>query len=417
MKKTTRLFLFSILFLTTVLRAQKGKDGLLVTSNVAIVNEYTSLIANANAGSTTIYVSNTDLNTHFRFAHSLSTGDLVMIIQMQGATINGKPDISNTTISTPNDSSWGAIINYNNCGNYEFREVASVPNDTTIILACPLHNNYTDTGIVQIVRVPRFSLLIVNNNGIVTCDAWDSVTGGIVAIENEGNTSINAGGMIEASDSGFRGGYLQNSNAISRGITDFASNQPNNNGAYKGEGIAGYLKEYNRFGGSICRGAPANGGGGGDSWNAGGGGGANAGNVSGWVNGYGIPDISTPNYITAWNLEDTWMSSFIGAGGGRGGYTWSSSGPSPLVYGPGYVGYSGDDRRSVGGLGGRPLDYSTGKLFLGGGGGAGSEDNNDGGYGGRGGGLVYLISYGTISGGGMIEANGQNGITDSLVSG
>ena len=411
------IYLLLLLFFCSTVFGQRGKNGVLTVSSTITVNEYTALTADAAVGNTSITVAASSLNSHNRFSKNLAPGDLIMIIQMQGTTINGAPDSANNQISMPNDSSWGAILNYNNCGNNEIREVLSVPNGTTINLTCPLINNYTSAGKVQVVRIPRYSRLTINNSGEIICDAWNGVSGGVIAIENLGNTIINAGGQINAYASGFRGGILQNSSAIETNISYFASNQPTEYGAFKGEGIAGNGNDYNQFGGRVCMGAPANGGGGGDSWNAGGGGGANGGNISGWINGYGIPDISQPGYITAWNEEYTWMSSFVGAGGGRGGYTWSGSVLDPLTVPPGDAGWGGDSRRSVGGRGGRPLDYSTGRLFLGGGGGAGSEDNNDAGNGGSGGGMVYLVSYGTVSGSGMVLANGHNGVSDTLVPG
>lgn len=416
MKQIYSLPLFFLLVCVTAY-GQRGKNGSLTVSSSIKVNEYTALTADATAGNTSIKVANSALNTNGRFKKNLAPGDLIMIIQMQGATINGAPDKNNNQISTPNDSTWGAILNYNNCGNNEIREVLSVPDNTTINLTCPLVNNYTAAGKVQLVRIPRYTQLTINNGGEITCDAWDSISGGIIAIEVFGNTIINSGGQINAYAAGFRGGALINSNAIQSNISYVASNQSNEYGASKGEGIAGNGTDYNQYGGSVCMGAPANGGGGGDSWNGGGGGGANGGNISGWINGFGIPDTSQPGYISAWKQEYTWMPYFVGAGGGRGGYTWSGSGLNPLTSGPGNPGWAGDDRRSVGGRGGRPLDYSTGRLFLGGGGGAGSEDNNHAGNGGNGGGMIYLISYGTVSGKGMILSDGHNGVSDTLASG
>ena len=51
-------------------------------------------------------------------------------------------------------------------------------------------------------------------------------------------------------------------------------------------------------GGSYCKAAPANGGGGGNGHNGGGGGGGNAGDVSNWNEGVGVPQ---PAYNNAWN--------------------------------------------------------------------------------------------------------------------
>jgi gliding motility-associated-like protein len=406
------LILFFLSLIVTGVKAQKGKNGPLVVSTATVVNEYTSLTVNASSGNTTIHVANSGLNQNSRFSANLNTGDLVMIIQVQGATIKGH-DSTVTNLGTPDDSTWGSVLNYNNCGNYEFKQVQSVPNDTTIVLSCALINNYTDTGRVEVVRVPRYTTLTVNNGGSISCDVWDSIVGGIVAIEVQNNTIINTGGSIIASASGFRGGILHNQPTVLTGLSYEASNIAAAYGALKGEGIAGNWTDYKHYyGGGAGRGAPANGGGGADDENAAGGGGSNGGVLADWVDGFGVPDVSSSNYITAWNLEFTWMSSIKRSGGGRGGYTWTGGTPNPLIDGPGNAAWLGDDRRSVGGRGGRPLDYTTGKIFMGGGGGAGQENNDNGGGGGAGGGIIYLLSYGTVSGGGQIISNGANGQND-----
>jgi len=385
------LFVFS-------LQAQRGKSGPgLINASGVFVNEYTSLTADAFAGSESIKVANSGLNFNNRFLGKLSTGDLVMIIQIQGAGLQG-----NVT-----DTSWGEIASYNNCGLNEFREVKNVPDTATITFTCPLMNNYSDTGVVQVIRVPRYSALTVNKGASINCPAWNGQTGGVIAIEVLGNSTIN--GSIDASGNGFRGGVVFNElNNTSHNISSFAD--PNvRDGANKGEGIAGFMPQYTQDGGPYGRGAPANGGGGGDSWNAGGGGGSNAGNKNGYT-GYGNPDISKPYYLAAWNLEYNTFANSLSSGGGRGGYTWANCGPDPIQNGPGNSIYSADDRRNVGGQGGRPLDYSTGRLFLGGGGGAGQEDNGSGSGGGNGGGIVYLMAYGTVAGNGSVTSNGDSAL-------
>ena len=398
-KQIRFLFLLCISFYSGILYAQRGKSGPLAVSSTVIVNEYTTLTANASVGNTSITVANSTLNSHSRFPGNLAAGDLIMIIQMQGATI----------LSGVTDSTWGTITAYNNCGNYELREVLSVPNSTTINLTCPLINNYTDSGKVQIVRIPRYSTLTVNTGGVISCDAWGGQTGGILAIEVLGTTVIN--GSISADTAGFRGGKLSNTSCCF-GTTDWASTTQNS--GEKGEGIAGYLPEYNLYdGGFYCRGAPANGGGGGDGWNAGGGGGGNSGNIAGY-NSNGNPDISNAAWVAAWNLEYPGFATNVSSGGGRGGYTYAVCGPNPYTVPPGNASWAGDSRRNMGGKGGRPLDYSTGRLFMGGGGGAGHEDNNSGSGGASGGGLVYLVTYSTIngtSGLGLISANGDTAKT------
>lgn len=413
MRKSILLTFFCLVF--AVLFAQRGKNGNLTVTSTVKINEYTYLTANAPAGSSVITVANSALNLNNRFTANLAPGDLIMLIQMQGATLNGMINPSNH-LGLPKDSSWGNIISYNNCGNYEFAEVSAVPSATSIKLDCPLQYSYTDTGKVQIVRVPRYNNLTINSGGTITCDSWDSAIGGIVAIEVENNTIINSGGAINADSAGFRGGVYNTEDSIGWGIGDFAS-RLQTYGKEKGEGIGGYEWSYAKYGGKEGMGAPGNGGGGGNAQNGGGGGGANGGVVANYINGFGNPDVSNANYITAWRLEYSWMPTFTSSGGGRGGYTYSANNVSPLTYPPGdATDWAGDQRRNVGGRGGRPLDYSTGKIFMSGGGGAGDQNDGDGGIGGKGGGIVYLISYGTVSGAGQVVANGENGFNSHGVA-
>jgi gliding motility-associated-like protein len=399
------LLLFT-LFSGMHLFAQRGKDGARTVSVAnTIVNEYTTLTANATANSTSITVAASGLNANSRFSAGLAPGDLVMIIQMQGATM----DAALLGIAaTPNSSAYGAVTSYNNCGNNEILEVATVPNSTTITFTCGLKNDYTAAGRVQVVRIPRYTTLTLNSPGTITGQAWNGTTGGVVAIETQTSATINAGASIHANAIGFRGGTNTDNNSYFG--AGFFGAPDNGEGAEKGEGIAGNWTDYDLVGGRYCMGAPANGGGGSTSHNAGGGGGANGGTVASW-NGNGNPDVSTAGFINAWEQEAVGMSTSTSSGGGRGGYTFSNNNlnATTAAGAPGLATWGGDNRRVRGGLGGRPLDYSTGKIFMGGGGGSGDQNDGDAGAGGDGGGIVYLLSYGTISGAGSITANGENG--------
>jgi len=388
--------------------SQRSKDGAKVVATANnIVNEYTSLTANAAAGATTISVASSTLNANGRFPGALAAGDLIMIIQIQGATILGQPWIFDTNFGDPRDSTWGGITNYNNCGNWEFAEVYSVPNGTSITFDCPLTNNYTSAGRVVVVRVPRYSSLTINSGGSITCDTWTGNIGGVCAIEVENSTTINAGGSIDVTGRGFRGAALLE-NLTTFGVGDATSIVPDN-GAEKGEGIAGYQADYTPYGGRYCKGAPANGGGGGNAHNGGGAGGANGGNPLLW-NGHGNPDNTGAGWSTAWNLQYAGFAAQTSSGGGQGGYCCSNSNQNATVIGPNNAVWSCDQRNANGGIGGRPLDYSTGRLFLGGGGGSGDQNNNWGGRGGNGGALVYLMNYGTVSGAGQFISNGNVGV-------
>ncbi|HNW98140.1 MAG TPA: gliding motility-associated C-terminal domain-containing protein [Bacteroidales bacterium] len=392
------LFIFSSFFCFS----QRSKDGSkTITAANTVVNEYTSLTSNANAGATSISVAASGLNSNNRFSGSLSAGDLIMIIQVQGASIS----------TGAQELYWGQITNYNNCGLYEFAQVLSVPNSTTINIECSLTNNYTASGHTVVVRMPRYSSLTVNSGGVLTCDTWNGTTGGILAVEIEVATTIISGGSIDVSGKGFRGGLISNNTKTALGIGEYYFPK-DTFGSEKGEGIAGFQADYDVIGGRYCRGAAANGGGGGNAHNHGGGGGANAGDTSLWT-GKGIPDISTANWAQAWELEETGFSTSSSSGGGRGGYSFSSKNLNALTVGPWtptnqIIAWGGDFRCTRGGLGGRPLDYSTGRIFMGGGGGSGNENDGYGSSGANGGGIILIQSYGTISGSGQILSNGAN---------
>ncbi|MBA3705417.1 MAG: hypothetical protein H0W84_05815, partial [Bacteroidetes bacterium] len=387
MKKNFSLFILFVFINLFSMYAQRGKDGVKVVSAAnTIVNDFTSLAADALAGSTNITVAN---------SVALSSGDLVMIIQMQGATIKGGV----------NDNTWGEVTNYNNCGLYEFKEVFSVTGPSTVNFTCPLINNYTASGRTQVVRVPRYTSLTINNGGVLTTTNWNGTIGGILAVEVLYNTLINNGGSADVTGKGFRGGNIDSLTNLN--TTNFVSANKADGGE-KGEGIAGYENDYDAIGGRYCRGAAANGGGGGTAHNSGGGGGANTGSITVWT-GNGTPDISNPAWISGWNLESPGFANSFSSGGGRGGYSFSANEQDALTVAPGNGSWGGDMRRIVGGLGGRPLAYNTGRLFLGGGGGAGDGNDFCNAPGSSGGGMAYFISYGIIGGAGQIMANGKKG--------
>jgi len=411
MKNSITLLLVSII-ITTSIFAQRGKDGSKIISASEVVNAYTFLMANANIGATTITVVNSNLNT--AALGNLAQGDLIMIIQVQGASVED----SVTSPSWPNSSkfwpSWGGVTNYNNCGNHEMVQVESVPNGTTINLSCGLTNNYTSAGKVEVIRVPRYSDLTITGTGILTSDPWNGFVGGIVAVEVLGLTDIQAGGEVDVSGLGFRGGQTE-SNTVNGGLRYADGNAAE--GAEKGESIAGSQSDYDGLSGRYCKGSAANGGGGGNGDNCGGGGGSNAGNLTLWNNGIGNPDVSDAIYISAWGLDtgmtnvNTTITAIVSSGGGRGGYSNASNNSADVtVHGPNHTNWNADWRRDNGGLGGRPLDYTTGKIFMGGAGGAGERNTEVfAGPGGNASGIVYFNTYGNISGAGLISANGDDG--------
>lgn len=389
-------------------QAEAGKDDALsVTAANTEVNVYAQLAGGADPepGDTTITV--TDVNGDFLGA--VEQGDLLLIIQMAGATAD---------LET-NSAAYGAVSTLGSAGRYEMVGVEGVASNV-ITLACGLKNGYARAGKTQVIRVPQYTTVTIANNASITAPAWDGTTGGVVAVRAQSTVTLNgASASIDVSAKGFRGGAADNSSTtpITTNTTSYVASAAAQGGE-KGEGIAGDQNDYDDAGGRYGRGAPANGGGGGTAHNAGGGGGANAASGVAWT-GQGVMTTCTTATPGAWALDEAYTDNPAGddicsnsQGGGRGGYSFSNASQNPTLVAPADTDWGGNYRRQRGGLGGRPVANSVGganaRLFVGGGGGAGDGDNDAAGPGGKGGGLVFLIA-GSVAGTGSILANGGNG--------
>ena len=286
MNKVQVLILF--LFVYTSSFAQTEISG--------VINNYTS-------------VNTIDADTCFskltvEDASLFSVGEKVILIQMQGATI----DESNT-------SSFGTVNNLNNTGNYEINEIESIIGND-IYLAFQLVNAYNVTGKVQLINMPTYQNAEIVDT--LTADAWDGSKGGILALKVEGQLFME--GIIDVSGLGFRGGIAQtatnnNCNWLIQ-QNDYYYDTGNWRGSEKGAGIAQVItgKEFGK-------GAQANGGGGGNDHNAGGGGGAhitNGGN--GGVNDEPSTFGCQGNHpgIGGKGISEFENKLFLGGGGGAG---------------------------------------------------------------------------------------------------
>ena len=400
-----RLAVPFLLFFSLISQAEPGKDGDdVITAANTVVNYYTGLTAVNTAGGITLTVSNiADLNDTAGVYDSvaLTVGDLVMLYQAQGATID-----------TTDTAAFGDITAIGNAGRYELHEVISVSgNDIEVGDIGPVCTDDSliysfDLAQTQVIRVPQFNDLTVNVAASVVATPWNGTVGGVVALDVLGNLVIN--GSIDTSGQGFRGGVLENSTTPSGTDVAIYRSTSANAGAEKGESIVGFQAGYDALGGRFGRGAPANGGGGGNAHNGGGGGGANGDNGVTW-NGQGNPDLSNASWTAAWDIDGTLTSATVSSGGGRGGYSFGNSNQDALTVAPGNAAWGGNNRRERGGLGGRPLSFDdAGRLFFGGGGGAGDANNSQGGSGGAGGGLIYILAN-NVSGAGAINNNGNPG--------
>jgi large repetitive protein len=393
--RTTGQFTFLLLlFSFSDAFAQPGKNGAGVVNTLnTIVNCYSAVTADVTAGSTSVTTDGTC---------TLECGDLVMIYQAQGASVN-----------STNTDQYGTITAYNNSGLYEFNYVVG-GSGGNVLVQSPWQNSYTAAGKVQIVKVPQYTTLTVNAGASIVPSLWQDAggfrKGGIVAIHATGAVTVN--GVIQANASAFRSGAVEQNTSNSGGaaVPDWVTTSSSLS-AEKGEGIAGFSADYDAIGGRYGRGAPANGGGGGNGHNAGGGGGANANNGN-IYNGYGVMCTTCPG-TAAWNLDPFFIANGAlanSSGGGRGGYTYGANNQNALTTAPANTSWGGDYRRAVGGMGGHPLTIIPAtRIFFGGGGGIGDSNNSGNQPGGRGGGIVYIIAP-SVGGVGSISANGGNAL-------
>ncbi|HWS53134.1 MAG TPA: hypothetical protein VN228_03375, partial [Pyrinomonadaceae bacterium] len=261
-----------------------GRDG--VGSNLSgVVNTYYPGAADAAAGSTSL-----SLGTPVRgAAATLAVGDLLLVIQMQDATINSTNDAN---YGANNGTGAGATA-LGSSGLFEYVVVTNVVAGGVTVRGTGtgngLRNSY-NTGAAgggvgqqrfQVVRVPQYSSVTLSPTTPLTAVPWDGTTGGVVAIDVAGALNFNGGG-VNVNGLGFRGGGgrgLTGSNNTAD--TDYRNTAARNAHGMKGEGIAGtprYL--YDRAtgtltdtgidgypNGSSARGAPGNAGGGGTDGN------------------------------------------------------------------------------------------------------------------------------------------------------
>lgn len=376
-------------------------DGDLTVDSPRVLNRYARLAADAQAGATQLMVNAAELG-----AMNLSAGDLLLVTQVQGAQIDTAAAAATHGTVTGLGGAGGQA------GRFELVSVTAANPATGVVRISAdcggLRNAYSASGHSQIVRVPQYGELAIVAGGGISALPWDGNIGGIVALRAQ-HLRIDSGGSVAADAAGFRGGAAASPSGnklVASDVTSFAGASLDE-GAGKGEGIAGWLVSYGR-------GAAANGGGGGNAYGAGGGGGANAGNAANWL-GNGVMRAANVAETTAWGLDPTGAMGLTNeSGGGRGGYSLSTTDRDATSVAPGNAAWGGNNRRERGGRGGYPLNNNAAaQLFLGGGGGAGDRidpapPSGGSGDGGRGGGLVYILAD-LVDGAGTISARGGAG--------
>lgn len=364
-----------------------GTTNLSSTSNNTY---YPGLSATLNSGATSISLGAAGTGTYFG-STPIAAGDILLLIQMQGAQINTSNSVSYGANSS---GGFGFTSGSLFAGNMEFVIASNaVPlSGGTLNLTSGIVNSYANAAYgtygqytYQIIRVPSY--YNIKLTGAINTPLWNGSTGGVVVISAINQLDFN-GQTITAAGAGFRGGGGRSlSGASGYSKNDFYSPASAAANGSKGEGIAGTPRYVNNNGvlldnisegypnGSYARGAPGNAGGGGtdnnpsaNDQNSGGGGGGNGG--TGGMGGRG------------WYI--------MGLVGGRGGSDFILHTSPYTVY------------------------YSPSRLIMGGGGGAGTNNNSTGtpgsGFassGAAGGGLVIVNAL-SIIGTGTIDASGAD---------
>ncbi|MEM6264203.1 MAG: T9SS type A sorting domain-containing protein [Bacteroidota bacterium] len=315
------------------------------------------------------------LNSSVGFA----LGDLVLLIQMQGATIQ-----------TGNTSTFGEVTSYNGVGQYELSTICEI-NGNTLRMENTFSNTVYNVGSgLQLIRVPVYNTG-ADVTATLTGTAWNGTTGGVLALAVNGVLEINA--PIEMDGKGFRGGgYEDHGNCFFlNNYDDYYYSQAANNGGKKGEGIAAYIanRDYGR-------GKQANGGGGGNNHNAGGGGGSNAtrGGSGGHQLRAGFGQCAGDKAGQGgWNLNTT-NRLFMGGGGGAG--QGNNGGGEGGANGGGIILIIADE-----------IDNNSGDIISANGN-NGIQANFDGAGGGGGGGSIHL-EVTTFTNNLTVQARGGNG--------
>ena len=391
--------------------AMPGKDGAGGTLSGVVNAYYPPAVGTVAAGSNSITLGGAAAAPAAQTP--IAIGDLLLIIQMQGAQINST-NTSSYGDGVAGDPASGST-SLGSSGQFEFvTATAAVPvTGGTLTFTGTgsgggLLNSYTSAAATatqgiqtyQVIRVPQYTTATFSSS--LAALPWSGAVGGVLAVDVASQLTL--GGTVSLDGQGFRGGGGRNlAGAAGTLATDVVTLSTQATNGSKGEGIAGtphYIAPALSTitpattavstgqavleglpNGSYARGAPGNAGGG-----------------------------STDANPTANNQNSGGGAGGNGGNGGTGGFGWQSAG-------------------IVGGFGGVPFPASTSAIIMGGGGGAGTT--NDGSYwnpttnaggadcganctgiysSGTAGGGIVIIHTGSVAGTGTISANGQTAL-------
>ncbi len=326
LKQIKNYLLFSFLIFPFIINAQflygDGSDGNVTLSSSSFINEFYQITG----------VTSSNVTISYSSAPSLSSGDKILLIQMEGSTA-GKYSFHEVTTSSASGGS--ATINID----------SSKPITTS---------NFDLSGKLQLVTIPQYDNLTLSSGGTIFTNSYNHAngTGGVIVLMVD-NTLTFDGGVINAERKGFVGG-IGGAGAVGGlgGIGGAAGNSSN-----------GYLGQD-----------------GGD--NGVGGSGLNGGGDGGGLGQSGSPGVTAINpTCPGCGVVATNDSNLSGA---------DIESLSLLLGGSGYGGDGGDSGAGAGAGGGG--GSSVGSLGTNGSAGANGGDGGDGSNGGTGGGIVIILA-------------------------
>jgi uncharacterized repeat protein (TIGR01451 family) len=178
-----------------------------------VINTYYPGTASTAAGATTITLG-AATGGPGGTPTAIATGNLLLVIQMQDASIS-----TLDTVAYGNNSTGQGFTALNNAGNYEFVTAASAVPVTGGTLT--LTGSGAGGGLVfgydataatgtkgqatyQVILVPQYTTATLATTGL-TAEAWNGSTGGVLALDTSDTLTLN-GATVVMDGMGFRGG-------------------------------------------------------------------------------------------------------------------------------------------------------------------------------------------------------------------
>lgn len=161
-----------------------------------------SSTVNTAAGSSSILLSSAPTG--------LSVGDEVLIINLQGTSLN-----------------------YGDVGEYETQRIGSIDGNTLNFSDGGLTNGYDGTTQkIMVQRVPNYTNVTVSSGAVLTTAAWNGTKGGVLFFK--ANDSVSNAGSISMNAKGYRGG-----GDARIGGESFCGYNGGTGGPYQSVGLAG----------------------------------------------------------------------------------------------------------------------------------------------------------------------------------